>query len=88
MNKKKTSLSARRPEPVEGQRADRRVWVVFAAVFCLAGFLLMFRLGERSLRNPDEGRYAEISREVLQSGDWVKPTLYGVGYLRKPVLFY
>ena len=77
---KETSLSV--------LRADRRPWVAFMAVFCLAAFLLMFRLGERSLRNPDEGRYAEIAREVLQSGDWVKPTLYGVGYLRKPVLFY
>ena len=85
---KETSFSAQRPELVEGRRANRRAWAAFAVVFCLAGFLLMFRLGERSLRNPDEGRYAEIAREVLQSGDWVKPTLYGVGYLRKPVLFH
>ncbi len=85
---KETNLSVQHAEPAGRQRAERRTWVVFAAVFCLAGFLLMFRLGERSLRNPDEGRYAEIAREVLQSGDWVKPTLYGVGYFRKPVLFY
>ena len=85
---KETSLSAQHAEPAGRQRADRRTWAAFAAVFCLAGFLLMFRLGERDLRNPDEGRYAEIAREILQSGDWVKPTLYGVGYLRKPVLFY
>jgi len=85
---KETSLSVQPAEPAGRLRADQRTWAAFAAVFCLAGFLLMFRLGERDLRNPDEGRYAEIAREVLQSGDWVKPTLYGVGYLRKPVLFY
>ena len=59
-----------------------------AAIFLLAGLLFFFRLGDRPLRNPDEGRYAELSREMLQSGDWVKPTLFGLGYLRKPPLFY
>ncbi len=86
--RKETHLPAQRPESVEGPRTEKKIFAVFAAVLCLAGFLLMFRLGERSLRNPDEGRYAEIAREILQSGDWVKPTLYGVGYFRKPVLFY
>ncbi len=57
-------------------------------VLVLVGFLLFFRLGERPLRNPDEGRYAEIAREMSASGDWEKPTLYGVGYLRKPPFFY
>jgi len=61
---------------------------LFAGVLLAASFLLFFRLGDRGLRNPDEGRYAEGAREILQSGDWLKPTLYGVGYLRKPILFY
>ena len=54
----------------------------------LAAFLLFFRLGERPLRSPDEGRYAEIAREMVASGDWVRPTVFGVGYLRKPPLIY
>ncbi len=57
-------------------------------VLALVGFLFFFRLGERPLRNPDEGRYAEIAREMVASGDWVKPTVFGLGYLRKPPLFY
>jgi len=57
-------------------------------VAALAAFMFFFRLGERDFRNPDEGRYAEIAREMAQSGDWVTPRLFGVSYLRKPVLFY
>lgn len=65
-----------------------RPFTAFAAVLCLAGVLLTFRLGERSFRNPDEGRYAQIAREMLQKKDWVEPTLYGLDYLKKPPLFY
>ncbi len=54
----------------------------------LSLFLFFFRLGDRSFRNPDEGRYAEIAREMVLSGDWVEPRLYGIDYLRKPPLFY
>ncbi len=60
----------------------------FFLVFILAAFLLFFRLGDRSFRNPDEGRYAKIAQEMTLSGDWVTPRLYGVAYLKKPILFY
>lgn len=64
-------------------RDNRIFWVLL-----LAFSLLFFRLGDRSFRNPDEGRYAEIAREMVISGDWREPTLFGVDYLKKPVLFY
>jgi hypothetical protein len=44
---------------------------------------LSFRLFE-----PDEGRYAEIPREMLLRGEWVVPYLQGHPYLDKPPLFY
>jgi len=40
------------------------------------------------LLEPDEGRYAQIPREMLQSGNYIVPTLMGEPYLDKPPLFY
>jgi len=47
-----------------------------------------FRLGSYALANPDEGRNAEIAREMVASGDWVTPRLDGVNYFEKPPLVY
>ena len=45
-------------------------------------------LGVRPLFNPDEGRYAEIPREMSSSGDWLIPHLNGLAYIEKPPLQY
>ena len=60
----------------------------FILAFACVLFLFFFRLGDRSFRNPDEGRYAEIAREMVISNHWVEPKLYGIDYLSKPPLFY
>ena len=62
--------------------------VPLGAVFLLAVFLFFFRLGDRPFRNPDEGRYADIAQEMVAGRDWIKPTVFGIAYLRKPPLFY
>lgn len=63
----------------------RRDLLLLAAVF---GALYFFFLGSAPLGNPDEGRYAEIPREMIASGDWVTPRLDGVAYFEKPPLMY
>ena len=55
----------------------------------LGALILWFAvLPIRPLFNTDEGRYAEIPREMLAGGDWVVPHLDGVPYIEKPPLQY
>lgn len=42
----------------------------------------------RKLFHPDEGRYAEIPREMVASADWLTPRLNGIKYFEKPPLQY
>lgn len=62
----------------------------FDLILLAAGIALIFGLflGTRPLSVPDEGRYAEIPREMLVKHDFVTPHLNGVKYFEKPPLFY
>jgi len=64
----------------------RRFWACLLALAVLAGAIL---LPNRSfpLFEPDEGRRAEISREILANDDWVVCTLNQQPYYDKPPLF-
>lgn len=57
------------------------LWIVLAA----AWFATM---PVRPLVDPDEGRYAEIPREMAATGDWITPRLNGLKYFEKPPLQY
>lgn len=50
--------------------------------------LFYLPLGVRALWDSDEGRYAEIAREMLELKDWITPHLNYVVYLEKPPLVY
>jgi dolichol-phosphate mannosyltransferase len=62
-------------------------WAGFVLLALIAGALLFPNLSY-PLLEPDEGRYAEVAREMVRSGDWVVPTLNHQAYLDKPPLLY
>jgi 4-amino-4-deoxy-L-arabinose transferase-like glycosyltransferase len=67
--------------------APRERWIYWALAALLA-LLWLATLSSRPLFNPDEGRYAEIPREMHSGGDWVVPHLNGLAYIEKPPLQY
>jgi 4-amino-4-deoxy-L-arabinose transferase-like glycosyltransferase len=75
-------VTAISPPPTPSWRRD------LLLLFVIFGGLYFFALGRAPLALPDEGRYAEIPREMVASGDWVTPRLDGVNYFEKPPLVY
>lgn len=58
------------------------------ALLSLAACLFFIGLGRLPLLEPDEGRNAEVAREMLVSGDWVTPHFNSLPYLDKPAVFF
>jgi 4-amino-4-deoxy-L-arabinose transferase-like glycosyltransferase len=67
--------------------SSREQWAYWALAALLA-LIWLLSLSARPLFNPDEGRYAEIPREMAVGGDWVIPHLNGLAYIEKPPLQY
>src|SRR5438876_3487470 len=78
-------IKARRPLRSMLAGLPRIAWIATALLFALAWFAT---LDARKLQHPDEGRYAEIAREMVVTGDWVTPRLNGLKYFEKPPLQY
>lgn len=57
-------------------------------LWALCAALWFSSLGLRELIHPDEGRYSEISREMVVTRDFVTPHLNGLKYFEKPPLQY
>ncbi|MDR3579220.1 MAG: glycosyltransferase family 39 protein [Oryzomonas sp.] len=62
-----------------------RDMLMLLVVFGSAFFIF---LGNTGLIEPDEGRYAEVPREMMEKGDFITPTLNYVKYFEKPPLHY
>lgn len=51
-------------------------------------FVLFFNLQSWSVTESSEARYAEIGKEMLESGDWIHPQLMGIFHYHKPPMTY
>jgi 4-amino-4-deoxy-L-arabinose transferase-like glycosyltransferase len=56
------------------------------AVLCAMVFF--YGLGSLPFLGPDEPRYAQVAREMYESGDWITPRLAGIHWFEKPALTY
>ncbi len=57
-------------------------------ILALCALLFLLGLGTLGLTDRDEGSNAEAAREMVESGDWITPTLNGVPRFAKPVFTY
>lgn len=64
-------------------------WIVDLGYLSLVFIVFYFIwLGSYPLFIPDEGRYSEVAREMVATGDYITPRVNGVVFLDKPILYY
>jgi 4-amino-4-deoxy-L-arabinose transferase-like glycosyltransferase len=65
-------------------KIDCLIWIFLWLVI----LVLYFSGLSIPLVGPDEPRYAQVAREMLERGDWITPTLGGAHWFEKPALLY
>lgn len=68
--------------------SPRTIPLNLCLLIALAGLTFFFHLGSVGLLGPDEPRYAQVAREMMDRGDWITPTLLGRTWFEKPALVY
>lgn len=71
---------------LHGSGPPKAVLALLLALLCCA--LFFYRLGERDLWAPDEPRYAQVAREMIDRSDWIVPYLNDEIYTQKPMMYF
>ena len=58
------------------------------SLYSITALVLFFNLNSWSVTESSEARYAEISKEMLDTGDWIHPQLMGIYHYHKPPMTY
>jgi 4-amino-4-deoxy-L-arabinose transferase-like glycosyltransferase len=75
-------------QPAIGITRSRATILRVCATAVLLFIVLFWRLGTPTFWDPDEAHYAETSREVLRTGDWLAPYYNEQPFFDKPMLFH
>jgi 4-amino-4-deoxy-L-arabinose transferase-like glycosyltransferase len=67
---------------VSPYNSPKTLWTIAISFVLIA----LYMLGARTLVPTDEGRYAEMGREMFATGDWITQRLNGIKYFEKPPL--
>ncbi|HVS86619.1 MAG TPA: glycosyltransferase family 39 protein [Candidatus Acidoferrum sp.] len=68
------------------QTAARVGWAILIVATLYVSYFS--HLGAIGFVGPDEPRYAWVARDMMETGDWVTPRLYGKPWFEKPPLYY
>lgn len=79
-------LEPHRPSGPSLSGTARFAWTIL--ILATLYFCYFRNLGIIGFSGPDEPRYAWIARDMVETGDWVTPRLYGKPWFEKPVLYY
>ncbi len=80
--------AARRPAVPSAAMTDRRRLALLALLILAASATYLVGNGATALWDRDEPRYAQTSRQMLQSGDWVVPHFLDLVRTAKPPMIY
>ncbi len=61
---------------------------IATCIILFTAFLFLFNIGKRDLWAPDEPRYAQVSKEMRESGNFIVPHLNSSPYPDKPPLLF
>ncbi len=82
-------LGSRRTQVTVESNTDRESKIPeWARLLVWSALLALPFLGLRPLWLPDDGRYAEVAREMVTTGDWITPQLNSIPHYTKPPISY